>query len=137
MIDVQLGAPWDDLATLHLSRAALGHLNYFRDRVEGGGSTLGYVVCDGERIGSLIVHGDGDDFVIPVAGARLPGTDLTAVVLPVLEGVAAQCGAARVRVHTFRPGLARKLSRMGYERGGEDIDGLPYYVKAVSDGRPV
>jgi hypothetical protein len=50
--------------------------------------------------------------VVVACGGNLPGTDLTATLMPHMEQRFIGCDA--VRIHTARPGLLRKLGGMGY-----------------------
>jgi len=93
--------------------------DWFRAQVEAGGlKVLTAENEDGEHVGTLLVRteaGDlGKEFVIVAAAGGYEGVDLTAAILPTLERLAREGGCCTVRVHTMRPGLVRKLGRMGY-----------------------
>ncbi len=93
--------------------------DWFRAQIEAGGlKALTAESDDGEHVGTVLVRteaGDlGKEFVIVAAAGSYEGLDLTAAILPALERLARDEGCVTVRVHTMRPGLVRKLGRMGY-----------------------
>lgn len=72
-----------------------------------------FAVRDGATLGALFVlRVDGDEGVIVAAAGGVPGVDLTAEVLPAVERMFS--GVRRIRIHTSRPGMAKKLARQGY-----------------------
>lgn len=87
-----------------------------RSQVESGAAVL-YRVMQGGRMGAVFVlrvdhDADGSEGVIVAAAGGVRGVDLTAAVLPHIERMFIGCRA--VRIHTARPGLARKLAAAGY-----------------------
>lgn len=87
-----------------------------RDQVRRGANVV-EVWAGGEMVGAFILRldstVDGVDGVIVAAGGNLPGADLTALLLPYIERMF--IGVRRVRIHTMRPGMARKLEGAGYK----------------------
>lgn len=72
-----------------------------------------FAVCQGDTLGAVFVlRIDGDEGVIVAAAGGVPGVDLTADVLPHVERMFS--GVRRIRIHTSRPGMAKKLTRQGY-----------------------
>ncbi len=66
---------------------------------------------------SLYRFEDGDlgtEMVILATAGRVPGGDLIATVLPVLEVMARAAGAGSIRFHTERDGLVKKMASHGY-----------------------
>lgn len=76
-------------------------------RVSREGKTVGYYLL---RIDQ---NADGCEGVLVAAAGKDLEFDLTAAVLPVIEGQFMGC--AVLRIHTARPGLAKKLAAVGYE----------------------
>lgn len=74
-------------------------------RVSEGGRTAAYYLL---RVDHNATGAEG----VMVAAAGRAGVDLTRVVLPVAEKQFKGCHS--MRIHTARPGLARKLARAGY-----------------------
>ena len=87
-----------------------------RNQVQSGVASLFGVQVGGELAAVFVLRVDrdslGSEGVIVAAAGRVPGVDLTAVVLPHVEAMFRDCRA--VRIHTARPGMARKLVRAGY-----------------------
>lgn len=72
-----------------------------------------FAVDDGERVAALFVlRVDGDEGVIVAAAGGVQGVDLTADVLPHVERMFSN--VRRIRIHTARAGMAKKLARQGY-----------------------
>lgn len=110
-------APWSADAE-RLIATALQHATpaEIRRQVEAGIAEL-YQVMRGDRIGAVFVlrvdhDADGSEGVIVAAAGGVRGVDLTGAVLPHIERMFINCRA--VRIHTARPGLARKLGQAGY-----------------------
>lgn len=53
--------------------------------------------------------------VVVVAGSKFADMDLTGLFMPWIEKMFSENGCDQVRIHTGRPGMAKKLYRMGYE----------------------
>ena len=75
-------------------------------RVSHGDALVGYVAL------RLVRRGGGVEGEIMAAAGRLPGIDLTAAIVPILESMFE--GVRAFRVDTARRGLVKKLARMGY-----------------------
>lgn len=110
-------APWSADAE-RLIATALQHATpaEIRRQVESGESVL-YQVARGQHVGAVFVlrvdhDADGSEGVIVAAAGGVRGVDLTAELLPHVERLFSNCRA--VRIHTARPGMARKLGRAGY-----------------------
>ncbi len=71
----------------------------------------------GKTVAAFVLRIDQEEAqrvgVVVVAGSDAGHIDLTASVLPVIETMFVGCD--RVRIHTGRAGLAKKLYRVGYE----------------------
>lgn len=74
----------------------------------------------GERLGWFSCRireaARGTEFVVMVAAGYAPEGGLVELLTPFFEQVAREIGAARVVMHTARPGLERVLSGLGYSR---------------------
>lgn len=96
-----------------LQDATLTDLHY---QVQNG-AKLFHVFSGGRHVGAFILRIDSSDEliegVVVAAAARLPGHDLTLGLLPHIEKMFQ--GVDRVRIHTARPGMAKKLEKIGYE----------------------
>jgi hypothetical protein len=72
---------------------------------------------NGQTVGFYLLridkNADGCEGVLVAAAGKDLEFDLTAAVLPVIEGQFIGC--AVLRIHTARPGLAKKLAAVGYE----------------------
>lgn len=110
-------APWaDDAAALLAGHETPAVLRWFRKEVEAGEAQLLRIEDEaGALLCAVIVRidddPDGPEGVIVSAAGRA-GFDLTAECLGAIE--ARFQGVAGFRIHTKRPGLARKLQRQGY-----------------------
>lgn len=118
ILTLQRAREWS-AADDELIRPALQHANpsEIRFQVEHEGAELWHVEHESEVIAAYVLRVDvgpeGAEGVIVAAGGALAGIDLTAQVLPVIEGMFQGCRA--VRIHTARPGMAKKLARQGYQ----------------------
>lgn len=87
-----------------------------RHQVEHQGARLFYGMAAGDCIGAFVLRVDHlaheAEGVIVAAAGHLPGCDLIASCLPAIESMFADC--ARIRYHTARPALARRLAALGY-----------------------
>lgn len=74
------------------------------------------LVQGGEMVAAFVLRidriGGRDEGVVVAAAGRVAGVDLTAVMMPFIEGMFHGCKS--VRVHTARTGLGKKLVAMGY-----------------------
>ncbi len=110
-----VAASWSEFAQHCLRATGAAHLpEYYRQYQNGAG--LFEVVADGARVGVVLLRidvlGSGAEGVIVAAAAHVPGVDMTEAVLPAIEGMFR--GVDRIRIHTARPGLAKKLNKSGY-----------------------
>lgn len=80
--------------------------------VTTGAATLFVARLSGVAVLAYVLSVEGRQGVVQVAAGSLPGVDLTSVVLPEIEKKFIGCDS--VRIHTARPGLAKKLSKQGY-----------------------
>lgn len=83
-----------------------------------GGGKVVYLEAGGEIVGAALlvvsVTASGrSQGVIVAAAARLNEIDITADCLPGLESMFQ--GVEEIRIHTERPGLAKKLAMFGYQ----------------------
>lgn len=87
-----------------------------RAQVEGGAARLFTVKAGGLVVGAFVLRVDqtaeGAEGVIVSGAGNLPGVDLIATCMPVIEGLFQDVRA--IRYHTARPALARRLARLGY-----------------------
>ncbi len=102
-------AMWLTLALQHASLADL------RGQVDAGAAL--FAVREGARlVGAFVLRVDqtaqGSEGVIVAAGGNLPGFDFTVDLLPHVEALFS--GVVAIRIHTARPGMARKLAAAGY-----------------------
>ena len=98
--------------TLALQHASLADL---RGQVDAGAAL--FAVREGARlVGAFVLRVDqtaqGSEGVIVAAGGNLPGFDFTVDLLPHVEALFS--GVVAIRIHTARPGMARKLAAAGY-----------------------
>lgn len=88
-------------------------------QVKEEGAELFEVIAEGGRVGFYMLRVDrsaqGCEGVLVAGAGALHGVDLTAVLIPHIEQQFRGCHA--MRVHTARPGLAKKLARQGYGSG--------------------
>lgn len=114
-------AVWSDDAGQVLA-AAVSHASVedIRRQVEAG-AALFQVTAKGAVVGYYVLRVDklsaGCEGVLVAAAGRIPGVDLTAALVPVIERQFIGC--VSMRVHTNRPGLVKKLAAQGY--GGAEI----------------
>lgn len=108
-------APWCDLAAATLA-PAVRHVGNLAAQVQSGAAALFWLEGEGATVGAFVLRVDhppsGAEGVIVAAAGRAPGVDLTALMLPLVEGMFKGC--QRLRIHTARPGLGAKLGAMGY-----------------------
>lgn len=104
---------WDSLAAVVLSK--VGNPDDYAMQIQAGAS-LFQVKRGGLEIGLYLLRVDqlanSAEGVLVAAVSHDPHVDLTALVLPVIEKQFIGCRS--IRIHTARPGLAKKLSRAGY-----------------------
>lgn len=100
-----LALPFADVAELQ-TQVEHGAVLY---AVEHAGAAVAWYVLRVE------LGPDSDEGVIVAAAGDLPGVDLTAAVVPVIEKQFIGCKT--LRFHTARPGMARKMARLGYAAG--------------------
>lgn len=109
--------PWSAEAEAVLA-CAVPHAEISDIKAQGG-AVLFEVEAGGERVGFYVLRVDtmpsGSEGVLVAACGSLGGSDLTESLLPHIEGQFRGCGS--IRIHTARPGLARKLARKGYSAG--------------------
>lgn len=90
-------------------------LSDLREQI-GQGAALFHVYQAGKMVGAMILRVDqsasGAEGVVVAAAGRLPGFDFTLDLLPHVERLFH--GVKSVRIHTARPGMARKLAASGY-----------------------
>jgi hypothetical protein len=104
----------EELIGRALSSATVGDI---KRQTAGEGARL-FVVQDesAETVLAYVLRVDRQEnktvCVIVAAGGNLPGEDLTALMLPHVERQFIGCD--EIRFHTARPGLCRKMARMGY-----------------------
>lgn len=88
-----------------------------RHQIDHHGARLFYVESDGERVGAFVLRVDdtptGAEGVIVAGAGQLGGVDLMASCMPAIESMFVNC--KRVRFHTARAAVARKLHAIGYE----------------------
>lgn len=110
-------AEWSEEAAQVLAPSVpFGSVHDLAGQVESGAAVLFAVERGGKRVGFYILRIDqtasGAEGVL-VAGAGRDDFDLTANLLPHIETQFHGCRA--IRIHTARPGLARKLTtKNGY-----------------------
>lgn len=106
-------AAWSAHAAGVLSE--VGNADDYKAQVKRGAKL--FRVSEGENeIGFYLLRVDknpsGAEGVLVAAVGRDKNNDLTEVILPVIERQFFGCKS--IRIHTQRPGLAKKLSRAGY-----------------------
>lgn len=112
-------AAWDHHAQLWLSQAlASSTLADLRGQVEQG-ARLFHIVAGDTVCGAFLLRVDqtsrGPEGVIVAAAAQLRGVDMVDACMPAIERLFV--GVRRIRYHTRRPALVRKLLRHGYAPG--------------------
>lgn len=87
-----------------------------RHQVEHGGASVFYLMASAVCVGAFVLRvdgtADGSEGVIVAAAGGLLGHDLIATCLPQIEKLFLNC--RRIRYHTARPALARRLVSHGY-----------------------
>ncbi|WP_417284672.1 hypothetical protein [Comamonas sp.] len=78
---------------------------------QGGVPVMAYAL-------GLTTHDAGGVLWVTAAGGNLPGGDLTASILPLIEQQGRAVGARQVAMQTRRRGLVAKLERQGYHVAG-------------------
>lgn len=115
-LTIEPGAWNEEVGELLAAAAPRGSLADIRAQVEAGQAKLYLVKHDGAPVGAFVLRVDhahgGDEGVIVAGAGRLPGTDLIETCIPHIETLFQGC--ARIRYHTGKPALARKLMRQGY-----------------------
>ncbi len=112
--------PWgpEVAADLEHVQAEDAGVSWYAQEVEARRLLLLSVTRDGERIGTVAYRIEAMDWgseMVIVAGAGFDSrADLTEVVFPALEAVAANAGMASLRFHTSRKGLELKAARQGW-----------------------
>jgi hypothetical protein len=108
-----------------------GDTSALRTAVEEGRGALFAVFEQGasEPLGYCVLKDDGDALKVAAAAGACPGVDLIRELNPWIEDMARRA-FRRVHVETARPGLVRKLQRLGYVVG--DIIG-PRHVRMVKE----
>lgn len=91
------------------------HMSYIVEKVRSGEFTLLDVFEDGQRVGWTIYSIEenelGKEFLsVASYGKSNSGQDLSANIIPILEGLAKEKACKSIRLHTLRPGLVKKLS---------------------------
>ncbi len=86
-------------------------------QVQDGPAKLFHLTADGAIVGAFVLRVDhtatGSEGVIVAAAGHIDGLDLVDTCLPAVESLFRGC--RRIRYHTGRPALARKLTRSGYQ----------------------
>lgn len=95
-------------------RLAMQHATLFdlKHQVKTREAQLFHVHADEELVGAMVLRVEDTEGVIVSAGGRLPGFDFTLDLLPHVEKLF--INVKSVRIHTARPGLAKKLTALGY-----------------------
>lgn len=111
---------WSDDAARVLARAVpFAAVADLMRQIDEAGARLFEVIAESGRVGFYLLRVDrtanGAEGVIVAAAGGLGGVDLVELILPAIEKQFIGCGV--VRIHTARPGLAKKLSRVGYTSG--------------------
>jgi len=103
--DPRDGAPHYDVLQLRADVTA-GHCQLYG--VSEADRLVAVFVLRIDQIGAEL------EFCVVAAAGGCPGIDLTANVVPVIQAWARDNGAHYVRVHTDRPGMLRKLGKLGF-----------------------
>ena len=114
-LTIEPGA-WSPAASEYIARA-LVHASPDEVRAQvDAGAALFYVKADDVLIGCYVLRIDqtstGREGVIVAAGGDYCGVDLIGVLLPKME--AQFTGVDRVRIHTSRAGMGKRLAAAGY-----------------------
>lgn len=110
-------ACWDRRNEELVRMAAPDAVADIRRQVEGNTARLFAVDIDGDQVAAFVLRvdqfEDGPQGVIVAAAGDGGGIDLVGVLLPYVEALFGP-DVVSVRVHTGRPGLAKRLARQGY-----------------------
>lgn len=101
----------------NLSAADADTMRGIKHSVCTGKASLFIARLSGVAVLAYVLSVEGKEGVVLVAAGNVPGVDLTAIVLPEIEKKFIGCES--VRIHTARPGLAKKLAKQGY--GAKEI----------------
>lgn len=108
---------WSPVAAEYIGRALVDASPAEIAAQVSAGAALFYVYDGREIIGCYVLRIDqtetGRDGVIVAAGGDHCGADLVAVLLPYMESQFS--GVSRIRIHTSRPGMSRKLLAQSYK----------------------
>lgn len=112
-------APWSQEAAAALRHALpFADVSELEDQVEAG-AVLFAVEYGGAVVAWYVlrveVSPETTEGVIVAAAGDLPGVDLCASVIPYIEKQFYGCRS--LRFHTARPGLVKKMARLGYTAG--------------------
>lgn len=93
-------------------------LSEIKDGLADGSFTICDVVHpDGQTVGwtiyTIIDRPNGKEF-LSVASIGQAAENLTAEIIPILEGIAREHHCSTIRLHTLRPGLVKKLFSLGW-----------------------
>lgn len=121
MIDKLVIAPggWSDaVAELLADSKQHATIADLRLQVETGRAQLFEIRDDaGQLVATFILrvdqHAAGAEGVVIAVASRCRGIDMTAAIIPVIERLFINCKT--MRIHTARPGMVRKLARLGFE----------------------
>ena len=110
-------AEWTDKAGAMLAEAApFGSLAEIRAQGVEGPAVLFHIYHGGDLVGAFVLRVDhtatGNEGVIVAGAAKVQGVDMLALCMPHIESLFHGC--ARIRYHTSRPALARRLLSRGY-----------------------
>lgn len=109
----QWGADAERLLPAALAGASLANV---RDQVQSGRASL-FHILQGDQVACAFVlrvderEGVPEGVIVAAAGG-VDGVDLVASCIPAIERLF--IGVKRYRFHTARPGLLRKMARLGY-----------------------
>lgn len=111
-------APWSDAIADILQRAAVHATRAELQQQHQHGARCYAVACDGQVVGAYLLRIDstarGLEGVVLAAAGHLDGVELIESLLHVIEIQFRQNDCTSIRIHTSRPGIARKLDRAGY-----------------------
>lgn len=96
----------------YLSNSDQRELKRIESMVNDGSATLFMARMSGVAVLAYVLSIEGSEGIVQVAAGNLPGVDLTGLLMPEIEKKFVGC--ASVRIHTARPGLAKKLAKQGY-----------------------
>ena len=113
-------AEWSEAAARTLADAIpFGTPEDLRRQIDIEGAQLFEVIAERGRVGFYLLRVDrsaeGCEGVLVAGAGALHGVDLIAAIVPQIERQFRGCYG--MRVHTARPGLARKLAKLGYGAG--------------------